>query len=69
MAQELYFVNELTKRRYKVVGKDPETNELVLQGTETGVEFKQKFDQAQFKALGYRLEKKIVQEVQEDDED
>lgn len=65
MGERLFFVNDQTKRKYEVVGKDPETEELILKGCETGVEFKQKFDKKQFKGLGYRLEK----EEASDDED
>lgn len=52
---ELYFVNEKTGRRYKVVRFDEAAGKVVLIG-EHGVEFDENYDKALFKKLGYRPE-------------
>jgi hypothetical protein len=51
---EVKFVNEKTKKEYKVVQFDPVAGKVTLVG-EHGVEFTEPFDKALFKQLGYRL--------------
>lgn len=50
---ELYFINEKTSKRYKVVRFDKAAGEVVLKGEHA--EFSEKFDKAKFENMGYRL--------------
>lgn len=52
---ELYFVNERTGKRYKVVRMLKETGEIVLKGEYA--EFTEKYDKDRFSNMGYSLEK------------
>lgn len=51
----LYFVNEHTNRRFRVINMNKETNEVTLEG-EYG-SFVEKYDKERFKEMGYKLVK------------
>ena len=61
MALKLFFANKATGKRYEVVDRFPETNEVRLRNAD-GAEFNLTFDKAQFKEMGYDL-------VKEDEDD
>lgn len=52
---EIKFVNEKTKKEYKVVSFDPVAGKVTLVGAH-GVEFTEPFDKAMFQRLGYTLQ-------------
>jgi len=58
---KLYFRNEQTGKRYKIVSMDKEAGEVVLQGEHA--EFTEKYDKEKFKKLGYVLEKEVEDAV------
>lgn len=60
---KLYFRNEHTGKRYRVVKLDKASGSITLRGDHA--EFTEKYDKEKFKSMGYVLEK----EADEDDED
>lgn len=54
MAQELFFENTKTGKKYKVLKFDREAGKVRLVG-EHNVEFEEKFDKELFQKLGYEL--------------
>lgn len=65
----LYFENTNTKRKYRVVSWDTDTNEMVLEGPHG--QFPMIFNKEQFKKLGYRpiqVEDNSVPDVEDDDD-
>jgi hypothetical protein len=60
---KLYFRNEHTGKRYRVVKLDKVSGSITLRGDHA--EFTEKYDKEKFKSMGYVLEK----EADEDDED
>lgn len=52
---EIYFKNEHTGKRYRVVKFDRDAGKITLVG-EAGIEFTDKYDRTFFEDLGYRLE-------------
>lgn len=55
---EIKFVNEKTKKEYRVVSFDPVAGKVTLIGSH-GVEFTEAFDKAMFKRLGYTLQQDV----------
>ena len=53
MMSDLYFLNERTQKKYKVVRFDAEAGTVILTG-ELDAEFEEKFDKAKFKNMGYK---------------
>lgn len=53
---ELYFENERTAKRYKIVRFDKEAGEVVLRGEHA--EFTEKYDKDRFLKMGYVLRQK-----------
>ena len=62
MAQELYFENDHTKKRYKVVGFNKEAGTVTLIGAHN-MPFTEKFSQERFVRMGYTLKQEVVSEV------
>lgn len=52
---EIYFRNEKTGRRYKVVQWNQETGEIILKGEYA--EFAEKYSKERFQRMGYVIEK------------
>jgi hypothetical protein len=57
---ELYFENEATKRRYKVVKFDREAGTVTLIG-QHNKPFTEKFSKERFQAMGYQLKQEVAQ--------
>lgn len=57
----LYFRNEKTGKRYKVVRMDKDAGTIVLRGEHA--EFTEQYDKDRFKKLGYVLEKEVADAV------
>lgn len=58
---DLYFRNEKTGKRYKVVSMDKAAGTITLRGDHA--EFVEKYDKEKFKKLGYILEKEAANAV------
>jgi len=58
MAEAIFLVNKNTKRRFRVVDRNPTENTITIQledeqGNVTGAPFVEKFDKAMLLRLGY----------------
>lgn len=51
----LYFRNQHTGKRYRIISLDKENGTIILRGEHA--EFTEKYDKARFKAMGYVLER------------
>lgn len=51
---EMFFVNDKTGKKYKILQFDQAAGKVKLRG-ENGIEFEEKYDKETFQRLGYQL--------------